>query len=311
MAKQFVTVARESLLKALRQHVSGDDAEFALWDLESPAPRQQIDIVVPPYMGDGSVIANLKGLDVGLIQWQSIGYDSLKQYVPKGIPVANAASVHETSTAELAIGLAIAAQRGLAQFVRNQDAHNWAPKFYPSLADSRVTLLGYGGVGKAVAVRLAGFETQLNRVASVARTEMYSDSEVLVHGVAELPTLLPQTDILIITVPLTEQTRGLINAEMLSHLPDGALVVNVARGAVVDTDALTAEVSSGRLRAALDVVDPEPLPADHPLWSLPGVLITPHVGGDSSAMQPRIVRLIRRQIERRLAGEPPLNLVQL
>jgi phosphoglycerate dehydrogenase-like enzyme len=213
--------------------------------------------------------------------------------------------VHETSTAELAVGLAIAAQRRLATYVRAQDEGRWAPEFSESLADRRVLLLGYGGVGKAVAARLAPFEVDLTVVASRARFE----DGMPVHGVERLNELLPDAEIVVVTLPGGEATRHILDATALAALPDGALIVNVGRGPLIDTEALVAELQHGRLRAALDVTDPEPLPADHPLWSAPGALIVPHVGGASSAMKPRTARLIRTQIERMLAGEPPLNVV--
>jgi phosphoglycerate dehydrogenase-like enzyme len=125
-----------------------------------------------------------------------------------------------------------------------------------------------------------------------------------VHAQDELPALLPDADVVVLITPLTAETRGLVDAAFLARMKDGALLVNVARGAVVDTDALTAEVRAGRLEAALDVTDPEPLPPEHPLWSLPGVLISPHVGGTSTAFEPRARRLIAEQLRRWAAGEP-------
>ena len=145
----------------------------------------------------------------------------------------------------------------------------------------------------------------MTRVASTARM----DERGQVHGIAELPALLPVHDIVVVGVPLSDSTRHLIDDAFLAAMPDGALVVNVARGPVADTDALVRHTASGRIRAALDVTDPEPLPQDHPLWQAPGVIISPHVGGASSAMRPRMGRLLQRQIELMLAGEPPVNVV--
>ena len=166
-------------------------------------------------------------------------------------------------------------------------------------------LLGYGGVGRAIEERLAPFEVDLTRVASRAR----DDAGGRIHGIDELPRLLPAAEIVIVGVPLNDATTGLVDREFLSALPDGALVVNIARGRVADTDAILAEAASGRLRFALDVTDPEPLPEGHPLFALPNVLISPHIGGASTAMMPRMARLLRRQIERMLRGEAPLNVV--
>jgi phosphoglycerate dehydrogenase-like enzyme len=282
-----------------------DGVEVLVWDLDAPAPRDRIDIVVPPYLGKSNRLRALAGLEVGLVQGQSIGYDHIAEQLPAGLTFANASSVHETSTAELAVALTLAAQRRIPDFVRAQDEHRWAQGFATSLADRRVTLLGFGGVGKAIAARLAGFEVRLAAVASHARLE----DGVTVHAVSTLFDVLGETDILIASLPGGDTTRHLIGDEALSALPDGALVVNVGRGPLVDTDALVEHVRRGRIRAALDVTDPEPLPADHPLWSLPGVLIAPHVGGATTAMRPRIARLVRAQIERMRAGEAPLNIV--
>ncbi|MET0352938.1 MAG: NAD(P)-dependent oxidoreductase, partial [Plantibacter flavus] len=149
------------------------------------------------------------------------------------------------------------------------------------------------------------FEVEVTRVASSAR----EDERGPIHGIDELPELLPHAEIVIVVVPLTDSTRGLIGDDFLAALPDDALVVNVARGPVADTDALVEHATSGRIRLALDVTDPEPLPADHPLWSLPNVLVSPHIGGATSAMLPRMARLLRRQIEHLLADEEPENIV--
>jgi phosphoglycerate dehydrogenase-like enzyme len=273
--------------------------------MTSPAPREVIDLVVPPYMSLAAAMPRLEGVRTRLVQSQSIGYEGVADHLPAGHVFANASSVHETSTAELAVGLAIAAQRRLPAFVRAQDESRWAPEFSESLADRRVLLLGHGGVGRAVAARLAPFEVELTVVASRARFE----DGMRVHGVERLLELLPQAEIVVVTLPGGEATHHILDAAALAALPDGALVVNVGRGPLIDTDALVSELQRGRLRAALDVTDPEPLPADHPLWSAPGALIVPHVGGASSAMKPRTVKLIRTQIERMLAGENPLNVV--
>jgi phosphoglycerate dehydrogenase-like enzyme len=282
-----------------------DDVELVVWDMTSPAPRDRFDIVVPPYLSAAKILPRLEGIEVGVVQSQSIGYDGVEDHLPGGLRFANASSVHETSTAELALALTLAAQRQIPRFVRAQDEHRWDQGFTESLADRRVTLLGFGGVGKAIAARLAGFEVQLGAVATRARTE----DGIPVHAIDDLPTVLAATDILIASLPGGAGTRHLIDDAALSALPDGALVVNVGRGVLIDTDALVDHVARGRIRAALDVTDPEPLPADHPLWALPGALIVPHVGGASTAMRPRALRLIHRQIERMRAGEEPLNVV--
>ncbi|MCR2801984.1 2-hydroxyacid dehydrogenase [Microbacterium sp. zg-Y818] len=299
----LVSVPTEQLAEDLTP--APDGAEVVLWDLSGDAPRDHIDIVVPPYMNGDTPYELLAAVAPRLVQGQSIGYEGVAEKLPKGLVFANAASVHETSTAELTVGLILAAQRRIDDFAVDTRNGVWKPQFTQSLADRRVLLIGYGGVGKATAARLLPFEVDLTVVARTAREE----DGVRVHGIDELEALLPEAEIVVLTLPGGEETRGILDAETLALLPDGALVVNVGRGSLVDTDALVSETSSGRLRAALDVVDPEPLPEGHPLWGTPGVLISPHVGGASSAMRPRIAALVRRQVERMIAGEEPLNIV--
>lgn len=284
--------------------------EFVTWNLDDPPPRDRIDIVVPPYWGGRRRLAQLAQVETQLVQWQSIGFDGVDRFLPSGVRLANATSVHETSTAELAVGLAIGAQRGLADFVRDGLTGTWNLRSFASLADRNVLIVGYGGVGKAVDARLSGFEVQVTRIARTARTERsLAGGEVEVHGFESLREALAEAEIVILTVPLTDETRGMIDAAALAVMPDDALLVNVARGGVVNTDALVAELQAGRLRAALDVTDPEPLPSDHPLWQCQNALITPHAGGDSSAMMPRMAALIHRQIDHLRNGEVPENLV--
>lgn len=301
-----VTVPSTSLAESLAPLPEG--VELLVWDMHSPAPRERLDIVVPPYMDTTAVLPSLSGVDVGLVQGQSIGYDDVIGALPPDIRFANAAGVHETSTAELALALMLAAQRQLPRFLSAQERGEWAPVVAESLADRRVLLLGFGGVGQAIAARLQAFEVELTVVARTARAESHPVlGEVQVHGLDELPALLPDAEIVVLTLPGGEGTRHVIDEHALQNLRDGALVVNVGRGTLIDTDALVRH--AGRIRAALDVVDPEPLPADHPLWHAPGILLVPHVGGASTAMDPRMTRLVRTQIERMLRGEPPVNIV--
>ena len=298
-----VSVPTAGLARDLEPLLEG--VEVIVWEMDAPAPRDRIDLVVPPYMSGTSGFTFLAGVETQLVQGESIGYEGIAAKLPPGVVFANAATVHEASTAELAVGLTLALQRHLDDFARDTAAGRWAPQYAQSLADRRVLLVGYGGVGKAVARRLAPFEVDLVPVASHARSE----DGVAVHGIDELPGLLPSAEIVILTLPGGDATRHIIGESELAALPDGALVVNVGRGPLIDTDALVRHTAAGRLRAALDVTDPEPLPPGHPLWSSPGVLISPHVGGDSSAMHPRIAALVRRQIAHLLAGEEPENIV--
>ncbi|CAH0190955.1 2-hydroxyacid dehydrogenase [Plantibacter cousiniae (nom. nud.)] len=291
--------------EVLSQGPLPEGVEFVEWDLRAEPPVEHIDLVVPVYLGSNKPLANVAAVTPKLVQVQSIGYDGLADLLPAGITLANAATVHEASTAELTVGLILASQRGIPDFVRAERTGEWLQSQRPSLADRRVLLIGYGGVGAAIEERLLPFEVEVTRVASSAR----EDERGPIHGIDELPGLLPHAEIVIVVVPLTDGTRGLIGDDFLAALPDDALVVNVARGPVADTDALVEHATSGRIRLALDVTDPEPLPADHPLWSLPNVLVSPHIGGATSAMLPRMARLLRRQIEHLLADEEPENIV--
>lgn len=304
----LVTVPTDRLAEDLRPLSEG--VEVAVWDLRTPPPAQRIDVVVPPYMGKADPLRALEGVDVGLVQWQSIGFDGVADVLPEGIPFANAAGVHEASTAELAMGLILAAQRGFPGFTEAQARGEWAPVFAESLADRKVLLVGFGGVGEAIALRLEPFEVEMTVVARTARPVWHERlGRVQVHAIEELPALLSDAEIVVVSLPGGPETRHIIDAELLSHVRDGALLVNVGRGSLIDSAALDAELRSGRIRAALDVFEQEPLPAGHPLWTAPNLLVSPHVGGASTAMQPRIARLIRQQIERMLAGTQPMNVV--
>jgi phosphoglycerate dehydrogenase-like enzyme len=279
--------------------------EIIDWDMTGRAPLNAIDIVVPPYLAMNAGLANLSSVATRLVQSQSIGFDGVQELLPASIVFANAASVHETSTAELTIALILASQRGIPDFVRAAHEGRWARAWYPSLADSTVLLVGYGGVGRAIESRLQGFETTVIRVARSERT----DERGTIHALASLLQLLPFADVVVVGVPLDESTTGLVDDAFLSRMKDNSLFVNISRGPVADTDALVKHASARRLRLALDVTDPEPLPSDHQLFSLPNVLISPHVGGATPAMLPRMARLLSWQIERMRSGEEPLNVV--
>lgn len=259
-----------------------------------------VEVYVPPYRVDDSVSAVLARMrSLRYVLMLTAGVDNIRDHVPDGVTLCSGKGIHDDSTAELGVALVLASLRGIPDFVRAQDRSSWEPGWRPALADKRVLVVGHGAVGAALEARLSPFRCEVVRVARRAREG--------VHAIEELPRLLPAADVVIIALPLTEATRGLVDAELLALMKEGALLVNVARGAVVVTDDLVAALHSGRITAALDVVDPEPLPADSPLWSAPGVLITPHVGGPTSAMWPRAYRLVRDQLHRIAAGEEPVN----
>lgn len=286
---------------------------YRFWDGDQEFPADPADCAfyAMPYMKPPGVgqrpLAEMTSLRV--VQTLSAGVDhvlpALKSLRP-GVQLCNARGVHEASTAELALALVLASLRGIPDFVRAQDKGEWSSGFHPALADKSVLIVGYGAIGSAIEDRLVPFEVA--RVARVARSER-TTARGPVHLLTELPALLPEADIVVLATPLTDGTRNLVNADFLSRMKDGALLVNVSRGAVVDTTALLAELDSGRLRAALDVTDPEPLPQGHPLWQAPGVLISPHVGGPTSAFLPRVERLLVGQLKRFVNREPLSNVV--
>ncbi len=294
------------------QHALSDieGLQVDLWDMAGPPPQEDLEIVVPPYLGlDEAKLRRLGDCPrLRAVQLVTAGYENVVPHLPPGVTLANGAGIHDTSTAELAITLMLASLRGIPEAVRAAGAGRWEPmNGRTSLADRRVLVLGYGSIGRAIAGRLLAFETSVTAVASRARAG--DDLVDVVHGTDELPDLLPEHDIVVLVVPLTDHTRHLVDADFLGAMPDGALLVNVARGAVVDTDALLAACATGRIRAALDVTDPEPLPDGHLLWSTPGVLITPHVGGATTAFAPRALTLLRAQLTAYGRGEDLAHVV--
>ncbi|MET1058103.1 MAG: 2-hydroxyacid dehydrogenase [Nocardioides sp.] len=267
-----------------------------------PDSVDEVEVYVPPYQVRPGVVDVLPRMtNLRLVQTLTAGVDNVRSRIPDGVTLCNGRGIHDTSTAELAVTLTLASLRGIPGFVRGQDRREWTFGWHPALADRRVMIVGYGAIGQAIERRLEPFEVEVVRVARGAREG--------VHAIDELPALLPTADVVVLVVPLTDATRGLVDADFLARMKDGALLVNVARGAVVVTDDLIAALHSGRITAATDVTDVEPLPADHPLWSAPGLLISPHVGGSSSAMWPRAHRLVQEQLSRYAAGEPLANVM--
>jgi len=261
-----------------------------------------VEVYVPPYQMRPQVADVLPRMSsLRVVQTLSAGVENVRSRIPDGVTLCNGRGIHDASTAELALTLTLASLRGVPQFVRAQDRGAWEFAWRPALADKRVLIVGYGAVGEAVEARLLPFEVEVVRVARRARDG--------VHPIEELPALLPDADVVVLIVPLTDATRGLVDAGFLARMKDGALLVNVARGAVVVTEDLVTALHTGRITAAIDVADPEPLPAGHPLWDAPGLLVSPHVGGASSAMWPRAYRLVRDQLRRYVAGEPLANVM--
>lgn len=289
----------------IRAAVDGLGLKVDLFTGEAPGPAGLDDVVfftVPYDQPFGTEpLARMPNLQV--IQALTAGYDHLLGLLPAGTALCNARGLHDASTAEHALALILAAQRELPRWTRAQDQRRWEHTHTRSLADSRVLIIGYGSIGAALGARLRACQAD---VIGVARRPRVDER---VHGAADLDALLPSADIAVLVTPQTPETTGLLDARRLALLPDGALVVNVGRGPVLDTGAMLAEAASGRLRAALDVTDPEPLPADHPLWECPGVIITPHVAGGAAAFYPHAARFVAEQLRRFAAGDPLANVV--
>lgn len=254
--------------------------------------------IVLPYLGSAIEMDEVirRAPNVQVIQTLTAGFDSVLPHIPSGVTLCNLSRVHDSGTAELAVALTLSVLRDLPQTVRAHDRAEWHTYFSRSLADKQVLLIGYGEVGKATERRLSGFECDITRVASSARDG--------VHGINDVLSLVPEADVIILTVPLNEGTRGLVDAQFLAAMKDGSVLINVARGPVVVTDALIAELKTGRISAGIDVTDPEPIPAGHELWTVPNLMITPHIGGETDTYEPRARKRIHRQLDLWLAGEP-------
>ncbi|NUT36444.1 MAG: 2-hydroxyacid dehydrogenase [Hamadaea sp.] len=277
---------------------------------EAPLPGDpaEVEFWVPPFLSGGATTVLLPRMAaLKVVQLLSAGADAWAPRVPAGVALCDARGVHDSSTSEWVVGAILGSLRRFDHFARAQAEGRWAyAEVTPTdeLAGKRVLIIGAGSIGAALTRRLEPFEVRLTHVARSARP---ADG---VHGVDELPRLLPEADVVVVLVPLTPATTGLIDKDFLAAMPDGALLVNAARGPVAVTDALVAEVASGRLFAAVDVTDPEPLPADHPLWTLPNALITPHVAGSVRGVLRRGYTLAGQQLRRFVAGEPLVNVVR-
>ncbi len=257
-----------------------------------------------PYMGDAASIALIEELvRLEVVQSLSSGVDDVLGAMPRQAVLCNGRGLgHEEGTADLAVTLILASLRQIPWFAGQQAGRTWSHVRTESLDGKRVLLVGYGAIGAAIQARVLPFGASVSRVSRTPRDD--------VAGLAELPALAAAADIVVVCIALHPATEGLVSREVLAALPDGALVVNVARGPVVDAAALASELRAGRLRAALDVTDPEPLPAGRPEWGLPNVLITPHIGGDTAAFARRAPGFVADQAARHLAGRPLRNVVR-
>lgn len=282
-----------------------DDVRVIVWDGEGAKPDDlaRTEFWVPQVEDEGDLPTMFAAMPaMKVMQLTSAGVENLVGRIPDGVTLCTARGVHGGPVADLVLLLVLASQRRLPHFLESQRQGRWDLVQGDDLRDKRVVIVGAGDLGRQIARRLAGFDARTIMVGHSARDG--------VHAIEELPDLLPDADVVVLTLPLTAQTVNLVDARFLSLMPDGALLVNVARGQIVDTAALVAELVSGRLSAGLDVTEPEPLPDGHPLWSAPNVIITPHAAGHVKQAGPRAFELINDQIRRYVAGEPLINVVQ-
>ena len=281
-----------------------DGIEADVWARGEPLPasKDEVEFIVlpqgtPPATLD--VITRLPGLKV--IQLLSAGAEQVVGHIPENVTLCNARGAHDAATAEWTVGVIVASLRNFPRFINAQAAGQWDFAVSPSVAGRHVLIVGYGSIGVAVERRLAGWEVTVERIARHPREG--------VRPITELHEALEKADIVVILLPVTDETRQLVNEEFLRSMKDGALLVNAARGPIVDTDALLKELTAQRITAALDVTEPEPLPPGHPLWQAPGLLLTPHVGGAITDANSRAYAIVRAQLARYAAGEPLRNVI--
>lgn len=270
------------------------------WGDPAPTEASKAEVLIPGRHPAGDELwrelPNLK-----LIQLLTAGADDWIGKVPEGVLLSTCRGAHGGSMAEWVVAVLLSMHRQLDVFADAQREARWTRFSADTLQGKHVLVIGAGDLGRQLRRRLEPFDARCTMVGMSARDG--------VHGVEELPDLLPVHDVVVLMVPLTSRTRGMVDAEFLAAMQDGAVLVNAARGPVVATDALVAELAAGRLRAALDVTDPEPLPPEHPLWSVPGLLLTPHIGGTVSGGRRRSYAVAAAEIARYAGGELPDNLV--
>jgi phosphoglycerate dehydrogenase-like enzyme len=260
----------------------------------------KISLFVPLYLGGAKALAHAEKMpNLQVIQLLMAGYEDALAFMKNGQQLANARGVHDFSTAELAISMMLAHFKDHKEFAENQKNSKWLHKTTGSLYGKKIAIIGAGSIGSKLAGMLSVFETTTQLYASYARDA--------IKAIDDLHQDVATFDCIIVIVPLTDKTKNLIDKKILSGMKTGSLLVNVARGPVVNTDHLIAELSKGRISAALDVTDPEPLPADHPLWKLSNCQIIPHVGGDSEAFEPQARKFLEQQFKDISEGKPLHN----
>lgn len=265
------------------------------------APREDVTFAVPQW-GTPFVPAEMPNLQV--VQVRSAGVDWIVDQIPDGVTLCGARGTRDRAMAEWVVAALLADLKGVRPFAEAQAARRWKRLDIGDLSTIKVLILGHGASGEETARLLAPFGTEVRGVARRARPDDPNS-----YTLDQLPDLLPWADALVNLLPHTKATHKLVDAQVLQQLPDGALYINVGRGPTTDTDALLAELQAGRLRAVLDVVDPEPLPPDHPLWDAPGLLLSPHVAGDTASSDHAAWDLVAQQLLRFASNQPLHNVV--
>ncbi|MFL6118669.1 2-hydroxyacid dehydrogenase [Actinophytocola sp.] len=279
-----------------------DGVEVVRYDSVDALP-ERAEVLVPGFLVESDPVAVVSRLPrLRLIQLLTAGAENWIGRVPPHVTLSTARGAHGGSTAEWALAVLLAVYRELIPFERERVARTWIREPTETLLDKKVLVIGAGDLGSQLKRRLDACDARTTLVGHRARDG--------VRGIDEVPTLLGEHDAVVLMVPLTPATTGMVDAAFLSRMRDGAVLVNAARGKVVDTDALVAELVSGRLRAALDVTEPEPPPADHPLWTAPNLLLTPHVAASVEGYQRRSYAVVAAQIARFVAGQPLQNVVR-
>jgi phosphoglycerate dehydrogenase-like enzyme len=282
-----------------------EGVELVRFDAHEPLPpeAERAEVLIPGFLAQSMTVPLINALpNLRMVQLLSAGAEQWLGKLPDGVLLSICRGAHGGSTAEWVVGALLAIYRELFEFERDREHQRWHQHVTDTLQDKRILVVGAGDLGRQLERRLDAFDATTTLVGNHARDG--------VHGRDELPGLLPAHDAVVLMVPVTPETTGFADAAFLAAMADGAILVNAARGVVVDTDALLAELRSGRLRAALDVTDPEPLPPDHPLWTAPGLLLTPHVAGSVTGHRQRAYAVAAAQIAAFVAGEEPENLVR-
>jgi phosphoglycerate dehydrogenase-like enzyme len=262
----------------------------------------EITIYIPTYMGGKKSLDPISDLtNLKTVQLLTAGYEDVIPFMRDELTLCNARGVHDFSTSELAVSLILAHYKNHREFAHSQSQGSWNHKTTGSTYGKEIAIIGAGSVAQRLKSMLAPFECKVTMFGQSARDG--------VEAISTVQATVGKFDCVVLLVPLTTSTHNLVDAAFLKGMKDGALLVNVARGPVVNTDALCAELASKRLFAALDVTDPEPLTNGHPLWSYENCTVIPHVGGDSTAFEPQARAFLAEQFKRIAQGKQPINII--